>query len=121
MAALTPSQKFLASVGAAALGGSALLMLLTGNLVAVADAGATAANASSSPFAAQIFRSAKRLPRPACRTCCFVLAQTEVPRAEMSAGYLRASLRGHRAATMGRPRVRRLQNHNRKRARSGLF
>ena len=84
MAGLTPSQKFLGSVGAAALGGSVLLMLLTANLVTVADAEATAANASSSPFSGPDF--------PICQTPAAIgvpsmllrLAQTEVPRAEMS-------------------------------------
>jgi len=41
MATFTRSQKLLVSAGAAALGGSALLVLLAGNIVTVAGAGAT--------------------------------------------------------------------------------
>ena len=84
MATFTRSQKLLVSVGAAALGGSVLLTLLAGNIVALADADATALDISS-PFVGPDF--------PVCHTPAATdvpnmllrLAQTEVPRAEMSA------------------------------------
>ena len=84
MTTFTRSQKMLVSAAAAALGGSALLVLLTGNVVTVAGAGATAA-AESSPFVGPDFPvchtpAATGLPNMMLR-----LAQTEVPRAEMSA------------------------------------
>ena len=84
MATFTRSQKLLVSAGAAALGGSALLVLLAGNLVTVADAGATAA-AESSPFVGPDFPVCHTPAATNVPTMLLRLAQTEVPRAEMSA------------------------------------
>ena len=50
MATFTRSQKLLVSAGAGALGGAAALILLAGNIVTIAGAGATAADASSPLF-----------------------------------------------------------------------
>src|ERR1044071_1359489 len=79
MATFTRSQKRLVSAGAGALSGAALLTVLCGNIFTV-DAGATAVD----PFAGVDF--------PICHTPAATglpmmlrLAQTEVPRAEMSA------------------------------------
>src|SRR5438034_9551770 len=77
MATFTRSQRLLVSAGAAALGGTALAMLLTANIATLAGARATAAD----PLAGS----------PICHTpaspssLMLRLAQTEVPRAEMSA------------------------------------
>ena len=84
MATFTRSQKLLVSAGAAALGGAALLTLLAGNIVTLAGAGATAVDISP-PFVGPDFPvchtpAATGLPNMMLR-----LAQTEVPRAEMSA------------------------------------
>src|SRR6478736_6353981 len=84
MATFTRSQKLLVSAGAAALGGSALLVLLAGNLVTVADAGATAA-AESSPFVGPDFPVCHTPAATSVPAMLLRLAQTEVPRAEMSA------------------------------------
>jgi tetratricopeptide (TPR) repeat protein len=78
------SQRLLVSAGAAALGGAALMMLLAGNIVTLAGARATAVDISP-PFFGPDF--------PVCHTpvatglpnMMLRLAQTEVPRAEMSA------------------------------------
>jgi tetratricopeptide (TPR) repeat protein len=84
MATFTTSQRLLVSAGAAALGGAALMMLLPGNIVTLAGARATAADISP-PFVGPDFPvchtpAATGLPNMMLR-----LAQTEVPRAEMSA------------------------------------
>src|SRR5712672_2394113 len=84
MATFTRSQSLLVSAATAALGGAALATLLAGNIVTLAGAGATAADISPS-FAGADF--------PVCHTPAVTgspnvmlrLAQTEVPRAEMSA------------------------------------
>jgi tetratricopeptide (TPR) repeat protein len=84
MATFTRSQSLLVSAATAALGGAALATLLAGNIVTRAGAGATAADISPS-FAGPDF--------PVCHTPAVTgspnvmlrLAQTEVPRAEMSA------------------------------------
>ena len=78
------SQKLLVSVGIAALGGPALLKLSVGNIFAPAGAGATPLDVSS-PFVGAEFPvchspAATGLPKMVLR-----LAQTEIPRAEMSA------------------------------------
>ena len=83
MATIIRSQKLLVSAGAGALGGAAVLVLVAGNIVTIAGAGITTADASS-PLFGQDF--------PICRTSAATgapnmflrLAQTEVPRAEMS-------------------------------------
>ncbi|WOH53678.1 M48 family metallopeptidase [Bradyrhizobium sp. sBnM-33] len=83
MATFTRSQTLFVSAGAAGIGGSALLALLAGNIVTVAGARATAVEISP-PFIG---------PDSICHTpaatgfpnMMFRLAQTEVPRAEMSA------------------------------------
>ena len=84
MTTFTRSQRLLVSVGAAALGGATLLTLLGGNIFTLAGAGATALDISQ-PFVGPDF--------PVCHTpaptnlpnMMLLLAQTEVPRAEMSA------------------------------------
>ena len=84
MATFTRSQKLLVSAGAAALGGSALLVLLAGNIVTVAGAGATAA-AASSPFVGSDFPVCHTPAATSVPNMLLRLAQTEVPRGEMSA------------------------------------
>ena len=84
MATFTRSQRLLVSVGAAALGGAGLLTLVGGNIVTLAGADATALDISP-PFVGPDFPvchtpAATNLPNMMLR-----LAQTEVPRAEMSA------------------------------------
>src|SRR5260370_1172103 len=82
--ATTRSQKLLVSAGVAALAGTALATLLASNIVTLADANSAAADASLSLAGADI---------PVCTTpatngqlsMMLRLAQTEVPRAEMSA------------------------------------
>jgi tetratricopeptide (TPR) repeat protein len=81
MATLMRSRKLLVSAGTGALGGAAAI-LLSGHIVTVAGGGATAAGASSLPFETDF---------PICQTSpatgmnmLLRLAQTEVPRAEMS-------------------------------------
>jgi hypothetical protein len=80
MATFTRSQRLLVSGGATALGCAALLMLLGGNIVTLAGAGATAVDISP-PFVGPDFPvchtpAATDLPNVMLR-----LAQTEVPRA----------------------------------------
>jgi tetratricopeptide (TPR) repeat protein len=83
MATFTKSQRLLVSAGAAALGGAALVLLPAGNIVTLAGARATAADVLP-PFGPDF---------PICHTPASTgspnmmlrLAQTEVPRAEMSA------------------------------------
>ena len=84
MATFTRSQRLLVSAVAGALGGAALLAALGGNISTLAGAGATAGNMTPS-FAGADFPvchtpAATGLPNMMLR-----LAQTEVPRAEMSA------------------------------------
>jgi tetratricopeptide (TPR) repeat protein len=84
MAIFTRSQSLLVSAATAALGGAALATLLAGNIVTRAGAGATTADTSPSLAGADF---------PLCHTPAATgtpnvmlrLAQTEVPRAEMSA------------------------------------
>ena len=84
MATFTRSQRLLVSAGAGALTGAALLTVLGGNILTVADAGATAneiaSDLSPSDFPVCHTPAATGLPNMTLR-----LAQTEVPRAEMSA------------------------------------
>jgi tetratricopeptide (TPR) repeat protein len=84
MATFTRLQGLLVSVGVAALGSATLVTLLAGNALTLAGASETAAD-TSQPFAGPDF--------PVCHTPAVIalpnmvlrLAQTEVPRAEMSA------------------------------------
>ena len=80
MAAFTQSQKLLVSAGAGALTGAALLTVLGANVFTIADADATAMDLSPSDFPICHTQVATGLPNIMLR-----LAQTEVPRAEMSA------------------------------------
>src|SRR6478672_982369 len=80
MATFTRSQSLLVSAGAGALSGAALLTVLGGNIFTVAGAGATAIDLSPSDFPICHTPAAIGLPSIVLR-----LAQTEVPRAEMSA------------------------------------
>jgi tetratricopeptide (TPR) repeat protein len=82
MTTFTRSQKLLVSAGAA-LGSSALLILLTGNLVNVADARATATEGLS-PFSGPEFPVCTTPPATGAPNMLLRLAQTEVPRGEMS-------------------------------------
>jgi tetratricopeptide (TPR) repeat protein len=78
------SQGLIVSAGAAALAGTALATLLTGGMVTLADAGSAAAD-TSLPAAgrdAPICHTPAAAGRP---NMMLRLAQTEVPRAEMSA------------------------------------
>ena len=84
MAAFTRSQSFLVSAGAAALGGVALATLLVGNILTLAGAGATA-GAISPPFVGPDFPVCHTPATTGLPTMMLRLAQTEVPRAEMSA------------------------------------
>src|SRR5215470_5798895 len=85
MATSTHSRTLLASAAAAALAGTALAALLAGNIATLADAGSAAADAQLSlanpdvPLCGAVRASA----RP--NMMMLRLAQTEVPRAEMSA------------------------------------
>src|SRR5262249_59427717 len=84
MATFTRSQKLMASAAAGALGGATLLTVLAGNVFITADASAAGADISPA-FGAVDFPichapAASGLPNVMLR-----LAQTEVPRAEMSA------------------------------------
>jgi tetratricopeptide (TPR) repeat protein len=84
MATFTRSQRLLVSTAAAALGGATLLTVLAGNGITMADASATTANILPA-FGVMDFPichtpAASGLPKMILR-----LAQTEVPRAEMSA------------------------------------
>ena len=78
------SQKLLVSEGIAALGGAALLTLSVGNIFAPAGAGATAVDISS-PFVGAQFPVCHTPAPTGVPTFMLRLAQTEVPRAEMSA------------------------------------
>jgi tetratricopeptide (TPR) repeat protein len=79
MATFTRSQTLLASAGAGALSGAALLTVLGGNIFTLAGAGATAMDLSASDFSICHTPSSTTVP------IMLRLAQTEVPRAEMSA------------------------------------
>ena len=81
MATFTRSQGLLVSVGAAALGGTALAMLLAGNIVA----GARATAADMSPFVGPDVPVCHTPAATGVPNMLLRLAQTEVPRAEMSA------------------------------------
>ena len=83
MATFTRSQKLLVSAGAGAFGGAAALILLAGNIVTIAGAGATAADASS-PLSDQDFPVCATTAATGAPNMLLRLAQTEVPRAEMS-------------------------------------
>lgn len=83
MSTFSQSPTFVACMGAALLGGVSALALLPGNIVTIADAGTAIAD-STPPWPGQDF--------PICHTptagrapMLLRLAQTEVPRAEMSA------------------------------------
>ncbi|MCP4615017.1 MAG: hypothetical protein GY844_01145 [Bradyrhizobium sp.] len=81
MATSTHSRTLLASAGAAALAGTAFAALLAGNIVTLTDAGASATDISlADPEIPFCQRAAASGPPLMLR-----LAQTEVPRAEMSA------------------------------------
>ncbi|MET0719305.1 MAG: hypothetical protein ABWY64_00485, partial [Tardiphaga sp.] len=84
MAAFTRSQSLLVSAGAAALGGAALATLLAGNIVTLAGAGATAVDRSVT-FADPDFPVCSTPAATGSPNMMLRLAQTEVPRAEMSA------------------------------------
>ena len=83
MATFTRSQKLLVSAGVGAFGGAAALILLAGNIVTIAGAGATAADASS-PLSDQDFPVCATTAATSAPNMFLRLAQTEVPRAEMS-------------------------------------
>ena len=83
MATFTRSQKLLVSAGAGVFGGAAALILLAGNIVTIAGAGATAADASS-PLFDQDFPVCTTTAATGVPNMLLRLAQTEVPRAEMS-------------------------------------
>jgi len=84
MATFTRSQSLLVSAATAALGGAALATLLAGNIVTRAGAGATAADISPS-FAGADFPVCHTPAATGSPNMMLRLAQTEVPRAEMSA------------------------------------
>ena len=84
MATFTRSQSLLVSAGAAALGGTALMMLLAGNIVTLAGARATAVDISP-PFVGPDFPVCHTPAATGSPNMMLRLAQTEVPRAEMSA------------------------------------
>jgi tetratricopeptide (TPR) repeat protein len=83
MATFTRLQGLLVSVGAAALGSATLVTLLAGNTLILAGASETAAD-TSQPFAGPDFPICHTPVAKGLPTMMFRLAQTEVPRAEMS-------------------------------------
>ena len=84
MATFTRSQRLLVSAAGAGLGGATLLTVLAGNVSTIADASATAADVSPAFDVVEF---------PICHTPVMLrLAQTEVPRAEMSAARPTAAL-----------------------------
>ena len=83
MATFTRSQKLLVSAGVGAFGGAAALILLAGNIVTIAGAGATAVDASF-PLSDQDFPVCATTAATSAPNMFLRLAQTEVPRAEMS-------------------------------------
>jgi tetratricopeptide (TPR) repeat protein len=84
MATFTRSQRLLVSAGAAGLGGAALVTLLAANIATLAGAGATAVE-TSPPFAGPDFPVCQAPAATSLPDMMLRLAQTEVPRAEMSA------------------------------------
>jgi tetratricopeptide (TPR) repeat protein len=84
MTTFTRSQRLLVSAGAAALSGAALLTLLAGDTLTLAGTGATAADIST-PFVDPDFPVCHTPAAPGLPNMMLRLAQTEVPRAEMSA------------------------------------
>jgi hypothetical protein len=84
MATLTRSQKLVVSAGAAAFGGASLIVLLAGNIITLAGAGATAVE-TSPPFVGPDFPICHTPGATGLPNIMLRLAQTEVPRAEMSA------------------------------------
>jgi tetratricopeptide (TPR) repeat protein len=84
MATFTRSQSLLVSAAAAALGGVALATLLAGNIVTRAGAGATALDIPP-PFAGPDVPVCHTPAATGSPNIILRLAQTEVPRAEMSA------------------------------------
>src|SRR5262245_23881512 len=85
MVRFTRSQSVLFSAGAAVLGGAGLATLLAGNMVSITGAGATAVEVSG-PFDGAICSTQAPTGSPGMMLqAMFRLAQTEVPRAEMSA------------------------------------
>ncbi len=83
MTTFTRSQKLLISAGAA-LGGAALVTLLAGNIVTLAGAGATAVDIAP-PFVGPDFPVCHTPAATGLPNIMLRLAQTEVPRAEISA------------------------------------
>jgi tetratricopeptide (TPR) repeat protein len=83
MTTSTHSRTLLASAGAAALAGTALAALLASNIVTFADAGASAIDLSLANPDAALCQTSAAGSRP--NMMLLRLAQTEVPRAEMSA------------------------------------
>jgi hypothetical protein len=84
MATFTRSQKLLASAAAGTLGGATLLTVLAGNVFTIADASATAADISPA-FGLVDFPICHKPTASGLPNVMLRLAQTEVPRAEMSA------------------------------------
>jgi tetratricopeptide (TPR) repeat protein len=84
MATFKRSQRLLVSAGAAALGGAALATLLAGNIITLAGAGAPAVDISP-PSVGPDFPICHTPAEPGLPNMMLRLAQTEVPRAEMSA------------------------------------
>jgi len=84
MATFSPSQKLLVSAGAAALSGAALVTLLAGNVITLAGAGATDVDMSQG-FVDPNFPVCQSPAPSGMPNMMLRLAQTEVPRAEMSA------------------------------------
>src|SRR5262245_21346809 len=80
MATITRSQRLLASLGAAALGGTALLTMVGGNIFTLAAAVDMTAPFDGADFPICHTPAATKVPGIMLR-----MAQTEVPRAEMSA------------------------------------
>ena len=102
MATFIRSQKLLVSTGVAALGGGfgGAALLLAGNIVTTADAGATAADTSPllvGPDAA-VCRTPAATGSP---YVMFRLAQTEVPRADDERRHLGAGVRGQLSRRYG--------------------
>ena len=108
MATYTQSQRLMLSASAGALTGAALLAALRRNILTVADAGATAMDLSPSDFPICHTPATTGLPSMMLR-----LAQTEVPRAEMSAANSAPAFADTEAAAVGRPRLHLLQDHDR--------
>jgi hypothetical protein len=81
MASFTRSQRLLVSTAAAALGGATLLTVLAGNGITMADTSATAADA----FGVVDFPICHTPAASGLAKVMLRVAQTEVPRAEMSA------------------------------------